>query len=405
MSTERGIVLQSTIYKMLSSPSTCFYGFVLQCLDIKFSEAISTAGIYFDKNVNKFSIIINPSFFCNFPLDNRIAILHHEILHFTHNHLIRINLTNASNEEKTLYNLAMDMAINQYIKNLPEGTVNVKDWKLNENTPFPLERSAEEYYELIKKTTTQNRANGEGTKINDPIYDKVKPFDEHDWQKLSEEEKQQAMSQAKQVFERSIEKTEQQCGKDKNVPEYIKEQLKSLDTEMKKFDAKAILKNAIKRTISAMDRDSCWNRRNKRYGNLAPGSKCRDLPKLTIYCDTSGSISVNELNQFMKVIDSFTQAGASKISIVLWHDNIYSISNHKKNKKIEDIESGGTNVACVLQHIQKNTPNLSIILTDGLFSEEDYKIRSQVIFVISKGGNKNHPMAHCGKTISLEEVC
>lgn len=405
MSEERSVVLQSTIYKMLSVPSTCFYGFVLQCLDIKFSEAIPTAGIYFDKNVNKFSIIINPSFFCSLPLDNRIAILHHEILHFTHNHLIRINLTNASNEEKTLYNLAMDMAINQYIKNLPEGCVNVKDWKIDTTTPFPLERSAEEYYELIKKTTTQNRAKGEGTKINDPIYDKVKPLDEHDWQKLSEEEKQQAISQAKQVFERSIEKTEQQYGKHNNVPEYVKEQLKVLDIQMNKFNAKTILKNAIKRTVASFDRDYSWNRRNKRYGIFSPGSKCRDMPKVTIYCDTSGSISVNELNQFMKVVDSFTQAGASKITIALWHDNIYSTTSHKKNKKIEGLESGGTNVACVLQDIQKNTPNLSIILTDGCFSEEKCNIKSEVIFIISKGGVKNHPMKHLGKTLSLEEVC
>lgn len=405
MLAERSIVLQSTIYKMLSLPSTCFYGFVLQCLDIKFKNDIATAGIYFDKNINKFNIIINPAFFCNLPIDNRIAILHHEILHFTHNHLVRINLTNASHEEKILYNLAMDMAINQYIKNLPEECVSVKDWKLDDTTPFPLERSAEEYYELIKKTTTQNRAKGEGTKINDSVYDKVKPFDEHDWQKLSEEEKQQALTQVKQVFERSIEKTEQQLGKAKNVPDHIREQLKLLDIQMKKFNAKTILKNAVKRTVTSFDRDSSWNRRNKRYGNLAPGSKCKDLPKLNIYCDTSGSISVNELNQFMKVIDSFTQAGASKISLVFWHDNIYNITKHSKNKKIEYTESGGTNIACVLQHIQKNTPNLSIILTDGFFSHENYKLKSEVIFIISKGGNKDHPLTECGKTISLEEVC
>jgi predicted metal-dependent peptidase len=404
MEYNKEVVLQSTLYKMLGDRSTTFYGFVLQCLDIKFCNLISTAGISYDKRNAKFVVRINPEFFCTKPVGERCAIIQHEVMHFTHSHLIKMDFSKLESEDKTLYNIAMDMAINQYIKNLPQGCVKVQDWKLEDDSAFPLNRSFEEYYNLIKKTTTRNRARGQGEKINDNVYDKLKPFDEHDWESLTEEEKQEMLDKSKSVVERSIEKTVFNHGNDSNIPKSAKEILEQLNDKLKKFDAKNILKKAIRKNIYSYDRETTWVRRNKRYGVFAPGSKTQNIPMLNIYFDTSGSISLNEMTQFTNVIDSFIKAGCASINLVFWNDDIYLIAKHKKNKPLPEISSGGTNLEPVLKSIKKENPNLSIILTDGYYEQVNIKLNSEVIFVISKDGNSSHPMKHLGTTIELKDI-
>ena len=131
--------LESTLYQF--SKEMPFFAAFMQEINISHDEQLPTAAIGYDKKQNEFRVMINPYFFADKTPEQRVAILYHEVLHFTHGHLIRMGLTTAdtekmTSEEKTEFrnemqikNIAADMAINQYIRNLPEGCITVETFK------------------------------------------------------------------------------------------------------------------------------------------------------------------------------------------------------------------------------------------------------------------------------------
>jgi predicted metal-dependent peptidase len=410
--------LQSALYYFATEHS--FYGTLLQHLPIKFTSQVPTAAITYNPKNEHFEVLLSNDWFCKLKLETRVAVLHHEILHFTNKHLFRFPFMKADNETRKIYNIAGDMAINQYIKHLPNGCeqcpprkemlggkvkcenqdcpgicIDVKDWKLDSGEPFPLLRPMEEYYELIKNNQKNNKqmTDGEG----------VDTLDQHMWDELSEEEKGKILKKAKEVIKRTIEKT---ASSHTNVPDGMSDLLQEIETMATSLNCKEILRKAIKQTVCAFDRTSSWKRPNKRYGNYAPGTKTGNLPRLNVYADSSGSISHTEMNVFLGVLEKFMTAGARDCYLGLWHTSLY----HKKKFKLRDrfdpeiIQSGGTDVSCVMQDIFETNPDLSVILTDGYFDASDIKVTSEVIWVISEGGQVNHPMKHVGKTFSLTSI-
>jgi len=410
--------LQSALYFFMNQES--FYGTLLQHIPIKFMDTISTAAITYNTRNECFEVLLNTKYFCKLKLEHRVAVLHHEILHFTNKHLFRFPFMKADNETRKLYNIAGDMAINQFIKNLPNGCevcpsreallsgkgtcanedcpghcINVTDWKLDSGQPFPLLRSMEEYYDLIKNNMKNNQhmLKGKGGETQD----------QHLWEELSESGMEKVLKEAKNLVKRTIEKTQYSHS---TIPASMKDLLQEIETMATGLNCKEILRKAIKRTVCATDRSSSWMRPNKRYGNYAPGTRVGDLPKLHEYIDTSGSISHTEMNVFLSVIEKFLQAGARDCYLGLWNTKLYYKKKVKKHEKFNPnvIESGGTEVSCVLADIVKTCPDMSIILTDGFFDASDIKVPGEVIWVISNGGNTNHPMKHLGKTFTLESI-
>lgn len=403
--------LSSAVYRLTLIER--FYGNLLQELTVKRNAMVPTAGITYNTKTLQFEIYINPQYFCTLTPAEMVGVFHHEILHFTNKHLFRLPFLDEkiSNTEKKYYNIAADMAINQYIKDLPKGCVDVKEWKLDDGKLFPTYKTMEEYHSLIKhEEEKQNQNNkdgkgeGKGSKGNVPEnLDKYKEFDSHMWDSLDEETKQQMLGEARKLVKRTIEKTSQSHS---TVPDSVKDLLEEIETLSAKMNYKRILKEVIKRTVCCSDRESTWRKPNKRYGVYSPGTRVGALPKLEILVDTSGSISITEMNQFFNVISGFLQAGSRTCDLALWHTSLYYKKKYKLYGQLvkEELESGGTDITCALQEIKKSNPNLAIILTDGYYDKSDIKIPSEVIFIISKGGNKDHPMKHLGKTIPLERI-
>jgi len=101
-----------------------FYGHFLQQFkrvmvdnDSPMAKTIKTAGVSITSDLRP-NLYINRSFYNSLSQDQRIAVLEHEILHLLSAHLIRIEGRNSY-----VWNLAADLAINQYIKGLPEGAM------------------------------------------------------------------------------------------------------------------------------------------------------------------------------------------------------------------------------------------------------------------------------------------
>lgn len=433
--------IASCLYKILRD--NAFIGGLLQELNFKFDNtSVPTAAIYFNPKTSKFELLINTDFFQSKTADEKVAILTHEILHFLHNHLMRFGEMDVPMEDRKYWNIAADMSINQFIPNLPEGCIKVEDFKTADGKVFPKYKSMDVYHDLIDKNREKDKTKGkdlakpDGTPEKDshgndmvdengkPFQnedgtpkqgtgnegsnknqlDKYKEFDEHDWDALPEEDKERMLREMKNVLNRTIEKTSYSST---SIPGNVQDILKEIETHLQKFNYKAILKAAIKKTAMAQDREHSWKRKNKRYQNYAPGTTNSKIPKLNMYVDTSGSISYRELNEFLDVIDGFLKQGTKTCSLALWHTDMYYKKKYKVNSRLQqaEVQGGGTDPDPVLEDILKTKPELSIILTDGYFDMTDVNLKTKdIIWIISEGGNINHPNRHLGKTIPMKGI-
>jgi predicted metal-dependent peptidase len=377
-----------------------FLGPMVQELNYRANYALPTAGIHFNKDQGYFTVEINPLFFLKLSEEERVAVMHHESLHFINNHLLRFPwVKETPKQQRQLENIAMDMAINQYIKNIPKGGVKVEDWKLDNGKPFPKFKTAEEYVKLIKENKQKNKETEKkyGTGEGD--------LDSHDWDELSESDKGKYLEELKGVLQRSIAKTG--LNKTSDIGRTVDNLLQEIQTELTKFNEKAILKMAHKKTFCSSDRTSTWKKRNKRYGFQAPGTKIGNLPKLNIYQDTSGSRSHTELNMDRLIIEKFLRAGAKECNLILWHSKIYKKKKYKLFQKVlaGEIESGGTVLNDVIDDINKTAPDLSLIITDGEYHLDANKTPNyQTIFLIVDNGRTDHQLKNVCKTVEIKNL-
>lgn len=388
-----------------------FIGGLLQEMNLLPDIRCPTAGLYYDKKNQSFKIVFNPYYMLSKTHEERMAILHHEIKHFTSTHHLRFNIENTANnkDDRQRVNIALDMAINQYIKGLPKGCVDVKYFKTDGGKPFPNYATAEVYDKLIaanpesRKNAGKNmekdgigiRKNQGGEGEGDDTGEGV--LDDHGWGEMSEDEKAQAASEMGKMIKRTMEKT---GFTQDRLEKELQDLMVYIDAFLSKVNYKQILRNAIKKNVSCSDRMTTWKRPNKRYGQVAQGTTIGKLPKLDTFMDTSGSISITEMNEFLNVQDSFLKVGTRNCMMHFWHTTLYHSRKYKVGSKIrpDELQSGGTDMTQVCEYINKNNPDLSIILTDGYYST-DVIPKGEVVVVISENGCKEHPLLNGYKNV------
>jgi predicted metal-dependent peptidase len=414
--------LESALLKLFQSNP--FYGSLIQSINIRYSDWLPTACIAYDKKKDQFFMDLNYEYFATKPVKERCAILYHEILHFAHQHIWRWMSIKGPDDEQKVFNIAADMAINQYIMNKPDGWVDVAKFRLKTGQPFPLHRPMEEYYKLLKEIDgkkAQEEAEGnkgkgqpgtpghEGKTQNQDELEKFfgpkgqQELDVHNWDELDADEKQKMLEEAKKLVERTMEKTSYSASQ---LPGHIKDLIEELETQIAGINYKRIIKEIIKKTISTADRESTWNRPSKRFGIYSQGTKCGRIPKIMFFMDTSGSISYTEMSEFLKTCDGFLRVGQKTSKIGLWNTELYKTVKYTNHSSLvqTDIQSGGTDVSDTLKYIDKHKPDLSIILTDGyLDTPKHFKSNANILWVISKQGNTNHPYKEVvGKTVQIK---
>ena len=113
-------------------------------------------------------------------------------------------------------------------------------------------------------------------------------------------------------------------------------------------------------------------------------------------------------------MDEFLKVGSRKCELNLFSDNNYYTDKYKladramQEKIKKSVSMGGTCLESSLKRILETKPNLSIIITDGCYSDVKYEqwlkpgqSMPQVLWVISKDGQENHPLARVGQTIKI----
>ena len=435
---EKSQCLATAIYE--TSKTHPFLGSVLQCLTIAYAHTLPTAGIMFNTDAKRWDMLINPYFFCRkLNAAQRKAVLIHELSHITHKHPLRVPFLKISARKRMLMNIAADMAINQFIKDLPTGCqqcppidsqqpcpnetcpgrcIDVNDYydadeKTNQKLFWPKNQTMEHYYDrLIKRFDDPDEdqdGDGDGNAGGGAsTSDLPHTIDEHMWDGAGEEK--DMLDATEELVKRAMVKARLSYD---DLPGHVKDLLDDIKTRRAELNYKALIMSALKRHAAGHDRKHSWTRKSKRFGFKAPGTKVGDLPRLELHLDTSGSVSIEELNEFLEIVDQFLKVGARKCNMSFFHTNLYGRQNYKLGTTIDrsQIESGGTDLTQTLKDIFQRRGDLSIIITDGCYDNIDVEHWMkpgeqfpQVLWIISKGGTEDHPLKRIGNTVKVPNI-
>ena len=376
---------------MLKEP---YYGFFLIALNKIWTDKVPTAGV--SKDGINYRLYIGETFWNSLSEDHRRGLLKHELLHIAFGHLT----TFFKFSDKKLANVAMDMEINQYIdpEDLPEGGINIDNY-----ADLNLDKKAgcRYYYDKLKQFQDQKERNGtcgcgEMDKLLDDIEQGNIP-DHSTWEEfenMSEAEQKLLNKQVQRILQDAEQKTKS-CGG--HVPSEIQDRI-VLD---KLLPPKFNWKNYIRRFTGVSTK--IYTKKTRRKDNVKfpdnPALKIKMRQKMLLGIDTSGSVSNEELKEFMNEIYHLYKAGVD-IHILQCDTVIRSSKAYDGKFELEIAGRGGTSFDPVLEFYAQHKEYTSLVyFTDGECSTS-LKPTKPVLWVISE--QSSMPEELPGKTIKLE---
>ena len=405
-----------------------FFAHFIQQMRRIYTTQVATMGVNITDQIN---LYINPYFLKSLTPQERVAVLKHEVLHIINKHIIRIQ---GKNYNHAIMNVAMDIAINQFIKPLHNRGQLIaqlpKDALLPEHYKLPLNLTAEEYYKLLMKNAKicnvilqanpdkpctnsqcageQGEGEGEGKEGEDSKggggkdkegedekdgkgkgdkkdKDKHSPLDDHKiWEQGNDSEDYQHQI-VKSAIKETLEKTEDYGSLPSSLLAEIRKALRH-----ETLNWRAILQHFIHRA-TIVNTMPTRKKPNRRYGVYFDGSKVECKLDMLIAIDTSGSISDTELCLFFSEIEKIKALGMT-INVVECDADIQKVYKYKNIPHVV-AGRGGTAFEPVFNYVRdkcKPKPNCILYLTD-LYGNLNFKNVSRVptLWVVTtEGGNE-----------------
>lgn len=370
-----------------------YLGSILQCMRIYQSTTqCPTMGVFYDKKLRTISMMYNPVFVETLNDKELVAVLYHEMEHIMRNHIFMYNKEIHRKHHKR-FNIAMDLIINQVIPNLPKQAMFIENFKDKNGKPFPAKESTERYYDLLEDATHEN-PNVEGDE------QEIKTLDEHFWEGIEEKDVLEGTSDLLKRAQNHYEKAH------RTKSQELADVLQELHKTLTDINYKQILANALRQSIPGKDISKTWSRPSRRYSLLAKGNKIKPNPSIGIYCDTSGSISYNEVNECINILADIFKHGVKQMNLNLFHHKLYKKKVFKKGQLFDqsELQSGGTDLTDVMESISKSNDDINIVLTDGYYDRPlmKDKIYKPVFFLIKYGGCMQHKLVDVGRTLQYK---
>jgi predicted metal-dependent peptidase len=338
-----------------------FYGIFLIGLQKEFTKSCATAGV--GKHGIGMRLVINPDFFGDLSEPHQQGLLKHELLHIAFGHIILADRY----PNKKLFNIAADIEINQYIAEnmLPPGGLTLNSFPGSGIHQHP-KAGTKVYYDILNDT-----CDGEGNSSNEALQKILDQMDgesqycHKSWDEITdlpEAEKKLVQKQYEHQMKQTAEEIQKKCG---TIPGELAEIIERLFTiTPPKFNWKQYLKRFIN-NASKVYTKKLRRKNNKRYtGN--PGLKIKHRNHVLVGVDTSGSVSSEELVEFMHELTHMYKTG-NEITVAQFDTELTDVSpfNPKKNWEIKG--RGGTYFQPVVDHYNdpKTKYSAFICLTDG----------------------------------------
>lgn len=330
---------------------------------------------------------INPELFNEYTIDERAAILKHECEHILRNHIVRskelapdvykkhenTSETIVASLKHKVINIAADCAVNSGLADLPKNAVLAEMFDLESH------ETVEWYLEKLKD--------------NDKMKE-LTQYDGHDIWSESEGDKEIIKEKIKQTINKAAERT-RAAGKMSHQDELAVSQLNQSTVNWREQ-----LRRFVASTITTSI-ESSKKKRNRRYGVMFPGSvKVEDL-HIGVAIDTSGSISNEQLIQFMSEIERISKYAT--ITVVEADSEIKNSYIYDSKKKYKVKGRGGTAYKPAFDFFSKMKHIDGVIYfgdMDCFDTEVLQKPKYPVLWAIV--GNQNKP-ANFGTEIRIEK--
>jgi len=324
-----------------------------------------------------FNMHFNPFFFLNCTRKEMAALFKHEIYHIMNSHYERERkLKDKFNKEAI--GVALDISVNQYIKDLPGYSKKLSGINMEYNLSLEENRSIEEYAEKIYKSIKSRVKESKINKDDDSKYevDITKAHELWDEIELSEEDI------------KSLTKKTAISAYNKNTPKGLESIILAYG-EKPEISWQEVLKDILP-TVKAGYKKTITRKDRRQPDRLdLRGRLPKNETELIVAIDISASMSDEDIHKILIEILSIASISKSKVTIIECDNevrNIYNLTGEKDiQKRAKD--NGSTEFTPVFQYIADNNLRKSVLIyfTDGV-GEKELKVKpvnKNTIWVVS----------------------
>lgn len=309
-----------------------------------------------------FNMYFNPFMFLNCDKKEMAALFKHEIYHIMNSHFEREkNMKNSISKEAI--SIALDISINQYIKNLPGWSKRIDGISMEYNIMLSENRSVEEYGEQIYKAIKSRIKEPKVNKDDEFEYD-IDLEKAHDlWEEidLSEEDI------------KALTKKTALSAYDKSAPEGLEKIILSYG-EKAEIPWQVILKNILPKVKSGYKKTIM--RRNRRQPERLDlrGRLPKNETELIVAIDISASMKEEDLHKILIEILAITANSKNKVTVIECDNeirSIYKLTNRNDIRK-RSRDNGATEFTPVFKYISENNLRNVVLIyfTDGVGEKE-----------------------------------
>jgi predicted metal-dependent peptidase len=360
--------------QMMKHPETALYSGVFM---LGTTEVIDAAVTAYTDGVNK---KYGKTFLESLSDMEVSGLVLHENLHIVFRHLLHNR--DLFEEDQALANAAADYVVNDVIVNLkdknlcdlPKGAL-VDDKYHNKNM--------REVYRLLKqekdqrKKQSQGQGQGQGQNGNGASQDPLDgySFDQHDTKGQAPMNAEEAKALDTKI-DRALREGALLAGRlGHKMPRAIKDLLEP------KTRWQDELREFMTSTMVGKD-EMTWKKFNRRLlpnDIYMPSVENEAVGELILACDTSGSISNEQITEFATEMLSICSTVTPELIRVLWWDTsvhseqlFRSDKYHALAEMLKPEGGGGTRVGCVAEYVnvRKLRPECVIVFTDGYVEPE-----------------------------------
>lgn len=346
-----------------------------------------------------YNLYLNSDFWASLNHETRQGLLKHELLHIGFFHLTDFpNLT-----DHQVANIAQDLEINQYIEDRylpPDG----QKLELYPELNLEPKKGCIYYYEELMKAKKNGNcpnlngmlaAMGQGqsqviVKVGGGDQNVILP-DHSTWGEL------ESMDEATQKLirvqtEHILKEVADQVIKTRGtIPGEFKEIFERINhVEPPKFDWKSYLRRFTGGSTQIYTKKT-RRKLNKRYEEN-PGLKIKPKRHVLVSVDTSGSVSTNELKEFLHEIYHIQKNG-TEVTLMEADSGIAYVGKYDPKKDVEIHGRGGTDFQPVIDFYNTNTHKYTCLIyfTDGE-APAPTPARGRMLWVLSSQSKRNEQL-------------
>ncbi len=414
--------LQDIIFNMLCDQRYVFYGLFLAELNKSFDDKFPTACVGKHPSSVNINLVIGKDFWEKtlYNDSRKKAILIHELEHVIREHLSEMSCGMFPDHE--IANIAMDVSINQtiveelprldengqkcgvYIEDFPEMNLKKDMSTLYYYTEFMKGKEEKKKSKGQKKDSKAGKPGNEqgtsGCKTLDEMLEarergenigKGRSGDWHElWKELTdgmgEKEQELLRKEIQESLRRVAEETQKLRG---TVPMHISNAIKEdFGNKPPVISWKTLFNRFVGSTLTT-DIYQTRKRPNFRFED-APSNKYKNKVRIVVGCDSSGSVSDHELQEFFGQIKHMYKAGV-KIDVCMWDSHVHLEYEYKGENRYERVCQGGTHASCFIDYVNENKRKknwtCAITLTDGYIEQEPSDCKIPMLWVITQGGS------------------